>query len=203
MRKQVLLLFILLLPILASAQDDHVITDPHYRIKKTARCPKVLIDLSTGFNNNGGILGVGADYHFIKDMSIHGGLGTSTWGGKFYGGFKVHMRPCHVGWAFGGGLTYNTGIQEMVMDLPTIQGQDETVRLRYVPQTNVFIAGYRSWYVGRNRNRIYMQLGYSVPTNSKKYEQLSGSTITKEASRTIRGISPGGIIVALGFSLGV
>lgn len=203
MKKQVLLLLAICSFLCASAQEDHVVTEPGYRIKKQARCPKVLIDLSTGFNNNGGILGVGADYHFLSDVSVHGGVGIITsWGNKFYLGVKCHMRPCHVGWAFGGGVSYSTGLSESVEELPTISGNDEMVKLRYLPQTNIFGAAYRSWYVGRNRNRVYMQIGYSAPMTTKKYEQLTGTLLTKEASRAVRTTSPGGLILGFGFSIG-
>lgn len=204
MKKQVLLLLALCSFFGAEAQEDHVVTEPGYRISKSARCPKVLIDLSTGYNNNGGLLGVGADYHFIPDVSVHGGVGIiTTWGNKFYMGVKCHMRPCHQGWAFGAGVSYSTGKNEDVMEVATLSGHNEMVRFRFLPQTNVFGAAYRSWYVGRNRNRVYLQLGYSAPMTTKKYEQLSGTApLTKDASRTVRSISPGGLIVGFGFSIG-
>jgi len=203
MKKQVLLLVALISCLCASAQDDHVITDPNYRIKKQARCPKLLVDLSTGINNNGGLLGVGLDYHFISDISVQGGVGLlSSWGQKFYGGIKCHLRPCHTGWAFGGGVSYSTGISEYNGRFETVASSSELVSLRFLPQTNVFAAGYRSWYVGRNRNRVALQLGYSVSMTNKKYEQLSGNTLTKRGAALARSTSPGGIIVGFIFSLG-
>ncbi|GAA4464050.1 hypothetical protein GCM10023093_13650 [Nemorincola caseinilytica] len=187
----------------AKAQDDHVVTDPNYRIKKQARCPKLLVDLSTGINNNGGLLGAGLDYHFISDVSVHGGIGLlSTWGTKFYGGIKCHLRPCHTGWAFGGGYSYSTGIPEYSARFQTVNGTDEVVTLRYLPQSNVFAAGYRSWYVGHNRNRITLQLGYSISMTSRKYEQLSGTQLSKLGSSVAKFGSPGGFIAAFIFSLG-
>lgn len=203
MRRQVLLIVALLSFVCAKAQEDHVINDPTYRIKKQARCPKLLVDLSTGFNNNGGLLGAGVDYHFINDVSVHGGIGLiSSWGTKFYGGIKCHLRPCHTGWAFGGGLSYSTGISEYNGKFQTVTGEDELVSLRLLPQTNVFAAGYRSWYVGRNRNRIAMQLGYSISMTSKKYEQLSGNPLSRTGSAVAKFSSPGGLILAFIFSLG-
>ncbi len=204
MRKLVLFISVMLSVLATYAQEDHVITDPNYRIRKSARCPKVMIDLSSGLNNNGGILGVGGDWHFWRDFSVYGGMGLiSTWGFKYYGGLKLHLSPCHTGWSFGVGATYSTGMDQYTMsNVATTQGNQD-VSLRLLPQTNFVFAGYRNWYVGRNRNRFFLTLGYSAPLSGKQYEQLEGAALTRTGIRAVKNKAPGGFILGLGFSLGV
>jgi hypothetical protein len=172
-------------------------------VKKKPRCSKVYFDLSTGINNNGGLLGLGIDYHVSNDISVNAGIGPmSSWGYKFYLGGKAYLKPCHKGWALGFGGTYNTGINALSMRVETAQSKSELVELNCLPQANVFAAAYRHWRLGRNKNRIYLQLGWSLPVTSKKFEQISGNPITSESAAVVRFLSPGGPIIGLGFSFG-
>ena len=169
----------------------------------TGKCPSFFIALSLGLNNNTGIVGVNADIPVSNHFSVDAGIGFSTWGGKFYGGAKYFLKPCHYGWAFGSGITYNTGIKNFDDNLPTIDGATEEVELQLNPQVNLVFAAYRYWALGRNKSRFYIELGYSLPLlGSDRYTQTAGTPINDVASESIKLISPGGLIAAIGFAFG-
>lgn len=166
-------------------------------------CSKLYLDLGTGINANTSLLGGGVDYHITQDISLNAGIGLlSTWGSKFYFGGKGYLKPCHKGWAFGAGATYNTGISNLSTKVETINGQ-QLVELELLPQANLYAAAYKYWGLGRGRkSRFFMQLGISKSVTQKKFNQLSGPPITSDAAAVYRLLSPGGIIVGLGFSFG-
>lgn len=171
--------------------------------KMYARCSKLYIDLGTGMNANTGMLGGGLDYHVTKDVSINAGLGLLTsWGNKFYLGGKGYLKPCHKDWAFGGGLTYSSGISKYVSIQETIYGTKEKVTLDLLPQTCLFVSAYKYWKLGRNSNRFYLQLGWSRSLNAQKFTQTQGTPVSNTSAAVTRFISPGGLIVGAGFSFG-
>jgi hypothetical protein len=182
--------------------DDNGYSDGSQR-KMYARCSKLYIDLGTGLNANTGLLGGGVDYHVAKDISINAGLGLlSSWGNKFYIGGKGYLKPCHKDWAFGGGLTYNTGLSKYTSTQETIYGTNEEVTLDLLPQTCVYLSAFKYWKLGHKGNRFYMQLGWSRSMNAQKFKQISGTPVSSNSAAITRFISPGGLVFGLGFSFG-
>lgn len=201
MKTIISLLAVLLSVLVCNGQTDAT-GEGTQRVKKS-RCAKAFFDLSTGLNNNGGLLGLGADYHVTEDISINAGLGAITsWGYKFYLGTKFYFKPCHKGWAIGCGATYSTGIPSYTTKMETMQGGSELVELRLLPQTNVMASAYHHWRLGRNKNRMYLQLGWSIPVATEKFRQISGNALTVNSASVLKFLAPGGLIVGLGFSFG-
>jgi hypothetical protein len=169
-------------------------------------CSKAYFDISTGINNNGGLLGLGIDVHAASKVSVNGGVGlVSSWGYKLYLGAKYYLKPCHKGWAVGGGLTFSTGLPKVWRRMETAKNTVEEVGLKLLPQSNFFAAFYRSWRIGRNKNRMYLQLGLTHGLDNRKFEQLSGPQISTNSAERLKRRSPGGaggIIVGIGFSIG-
>ncbi len=208
MKKIILFLSMALVSLNVFAQStDGSERKPYKKEKNKAtpgKCPSFFIALSTGWNNNTGIVGVNAEVPVSQHFSVDGGVGISTWGEKLYGGAKYFLKPCHFGWAFGSGITYSTGLKNFDDNLPTIDGSTEPVELQLNPQVNLMFAAYRYWALGRNKSRFYIELGYTVPLNgSNRFTQTAGTPIDDVSVETIKILSPGGIIVAVGFSFGV
>ncbi len=179
---------------------------PNYKKEKresSNRPPVLYITPSTGINNNTGLVGVSLDVPVTQKVSIEGGAGLSTWGDKLYIGGKYFLQPGHRGWAFGVGLTYNTGISNYQPTLETIYNTNEVVQLDLHPQTNVFLAAYRYWKLGRRANRIYLELGWSVALSGNRFDQTAGDQISDNANNEMNLLAPGGLIVGCGFSFGV
>ena len=179
----------------------------HYKETKkeyTGRPPVLYITTSTGINNNTGLVGVGIDVPVGQKLLLGAGAGISTWGDKIYIGGKYFLRPGHTGWAFGGGVTHNTGLTNFTDNLETVYGNTEQVTLNLNAQTNVFLAAYRYWSIGRKRiNKFYLELGWSVPLTGDRFDQTDGDPISSNSTATMNLLSPGGIIVGAGFSFGV
>jgi hypothetical protein len=179
----------------------------HYKKSKkeyTGRPPVLYINTSTGINNNTGLVGVGIDVPVGQKLLLGAGAGISTWGDKIYIGGKYFLRPGHTGWAFGGGVTHNTGLTNFTDNLETVYGNTEQVTLNLNAQTNVFLAAYRYWSIGRKRiNKFYLELGWSVPLTGDRFDQTDGDPISSNSTATMNLLSPGGIIVGAGFSFGV
>jgi hypothetical protein len=208
MRKVLLSAMFMLSCCASFAQEDNrepANYDGAQRTNKQAErgCRNLYIDLGTGINANTSMLGGGLDYHITSDISLNAGIGlASSWGTKFYFGGKGYLKPCHKGWAFGAGGTYSSGISNFTTKLETIQGQEE-VELNLLPQANIYVSAFKYWGLGRGRkSRFFLQLGYSRSVTQKKFNQISGSPVTSNSASVIKLLSPGGIILGLGFSFG-
>ncbi len=155
---------------------------------------------STGINNQSGILGINLELPVTANVSIGSGFGGGTWGNKFYAEARYYFQPAFKGWAIGAGITHASGFDNMKASLQTVYYGTTQVTLSSEPVTNAFVAGYRIWRLGRNRNRFYTELGYSAALNSPRYTVTSGETLTTDGDRTVKLLSPGGIVAAVGFS---
>ena len=205
--KQLPLVFLIAIYALnANAQQRGGIVKGHpgYKNKRHKSCPVFYITTGTGINNNTGLLGVNFDKPVAKSVSVAGGLGISSWGYKFFVGGSYYLKPCHRGWAFGGGLTYNTGIHDYQQNnVETVYGTKETVQLELHPQANVFVAAYHYWSIGKRSNRLFAEIGWSQRvTTGYKFTQTYGSPISKTSADVYNLISPGGPIIGAGFSFG-
>jgi hypothetical protein len=197
MKKPLLFVLIALLSANISIAQNRKKAPP----EKDTRCPKVYIGFGTGINFSTGLIGFNVDVP-IKDLSLSAGAGLSSWGTKVYGEARYYFSPCNRGWALGTGLTLNTGLTNFQSDLPTTRGT-RTVTMDLNPKTNLFLCGYRFWNMGKHNNRFYLQLGYSLPLSNDDYTIRSGDVLTSESVAAMDLVSPGGLIVGIGFSFGV
>jgi len=199
--KKIILIALVMLSVKAIAQEGA--NKESTELKKNEQCSKVYFDLSTGINNNGGLLGLGVDFNVTPDITINAGMGPlTTWGYKFYLGAKAFKKPCRLGWALGWGVTYSSGVPELSINMETLANQSEMVGIKCLPQTNFFLSAYHYWRLGKNKNRMYMQFGWSLPVNADKFEQSWGTPISANSATVLRILSPGGPIIGLGFSFG-
>ncbi len=198
--KKINLLFLLLsFAVGAFAQHKNDMKPTHK--KSRGACPKMYVTISTGLNNPTGLIGLNLDVPVLKSLSVEGGAGISTWGSKVTAGLKYYFSPCHRGWALGAGITHNTGLNNFTTNLETVYGTEE-VTLNLLPQTNVYIAGYKFWNLGRRNNRIYTMLGWSIPFSNHNYDELYGDDLSSNGKTTLSILTPGGLVVGFGFSFG-
>lgn len=165
-------------------------------------CPKLYIGVSTGLEMPSGLIGFNIDVPVTEKFSLGGGAGLSSWGYKAYGEGRFYFGKCNRGWALGAGATYNTGLTNFSSTLPTTMG-DATVGMTLNPKTNVFIAGYRFWNLGRSGHRIHLAVGYSIRTDDDNYAVTNGYTLTSEGKQVMTILAPGGLMVGVGFTFGV
>lgn len=177
------------------------IAAPGYRNRQES-CPKFYIGLSTGINNQSGILGVNFDIPVTTQFSLGTGLGFSSWGYKTYGEGRFYFKECNRGWALGAGVTYNTGIRDIPLEMPTTIGTTEVI-MDWEPMANVMFSAYHFFNLGRGGHRFYLQLGWSQALNNAPYTVKSFHTLTSEGETAMNLLSPGGLIFAFGFSFGL
>ncbi len=164
-----------------------------------ASCASAYLGFNLGINNPNGLIGISVDIPVVKFLSVNGGIGLSSWGGKYYGELRGYLGQCHRGWAAGAGVSRNTGLTDFNIQLNTTAG-NKTVTLDLLPQSNIFINLYRFWTIGKNRNRFYTMTGYSVPLITEGYFKVKSSDIlTDESYRVMKAQQPGGIAFGLGW----
>ncbi len=82
-------------------------------------------------------------------------------------------------------------------------GQNETVTLDLKPVGNVFLSFGYAWKLGK-KSRFHLEGGYAVPLNTDDYyEVTSGETLSDTSERVLQMMRPGGLIIALGFDIGI
>ncbi len=178
-------------------------TKPRSAIVRPSHCPKIYITTSTGINNNTGVVGFNFEMPVDKNISVDAGAGISTWGSKVTASGKYYLNPCQRGWAFGLGFTYNTGIDGYESKMETIYGK-ELVKMNLQSCTNIFFAAYRYWNLGKRYNRFFLEFGWSVPlSGGNRYEMVYGDPLSDASRQAMNILSPGGPIVACGFSFGI
>lgn len=191
----VLSLSLLLLAATADAQNRGS------RGRKSETCPKLYIGISTGIENPSGLMGFNMDVP-VKNLSLGAGTGFSSWGYKSYFEARYYFKPCNRGWAVGTGVTYNTRSQNYTINLPTTLG-DQDVSMILNHKTNVYIAGYRFWNLGKGGGRFYLGLGYSFRLDENNYSITSGHVLTNDGKTVMRILAPGGLMIAAGLSFGI
>ena len=164
-------------------------------------CPKFYIGLSTGIDNQSGFLGVNFDVPVTGHFSLGTGLGLGTWGFKTYGEGRFYFKECNRGWALGAGVTYATGLQDFVVEMPTTAGTNN-VLMDLEPVVNATVSGYRFFSLG-DRHRFHLQLGWSQRFNSNPYTIKSGDVLTSDGNTAMNILAPGGLVFAFGFTFGL
>lgn len=165
-------------------------------------CPKFYLGISSGLNNHSGILGVNFDVPVTTQFSLGTGVGISSWGYKAYGEGRFYFKECNRGWALGAAFTYNTGLQNFVLEMPTTIGNVD-VDMDLEPSPNVAVSAYHFFNLGRGGHRFYLQLGWSQSIVSNPYTITSGHTLTSDGETVMNLLSPGGLIFGFGFSFGL
>lgn len=190
-----------------SAQDNNI--PPENKTKKKDhvrldRGPAIYITTSTGINNNTGIVGFNFELPVNERVAIDAGPGFGTWAYKVYAGAKYYLKPAQRGFAFGAGFTYAVGEHRMRHLETSIYGNTTESIYQQNPRTNVLFAAYRYWSLGEQYNRLYAQLGWSIPlSGGDKITQISGPRMSENSIRRRESLAPGGPILAIGISFGV
>ena len=162
------------------------------RTEVKGKCPVGYISLSTGFNNSVGLLGLVGDIPVSKAVSVEAGLGLSSWGTKLTLGGKYYLRPCHRGWAFGAGVTHNTGLANFHNKMETNNSSSDDVWLNLNPVSNLYFAAYHYVNLGARNNRFYTMIGYSMSLTANPWDQIDGYPISANSRYTPRERRPGG-----------
>jgi hypothetical protein len=185
---------------------------PMSKNTRNENCRKYYINLSGGINNPTSFPGLDFEYCINDKFSAFAGLGgipLGSWGAKFSIGGRYYTKPCHMGWAFGGGITRNFGSPAgaFVLDVPNSNNSSEnSIELYLNPILSANACGYRFWNIGKKGNRFYIQLGANINfTDKSKWYSIKSSTspISNTEKKFIELLAPGPIVTGMGFSFGL
>ncbi len=172
---------------------------PRDSVSQANMRPVLYIGFSGGINNPSGIPGLDFNIRLRDDVTLDVGLGASTWGNKLYGGVKYHFQEHRVGWALGGGIIFNSGMDNKKARLETTMGRRE-VTLSLKPMVAINLSAYRYWKIGRKQNRFFVNVGYNQRLTDINIHQVYGAPITANSMSKIKRFAPGGVTLGLGFS---
>ena len=173
----------------------------HQSIAQSA-CQTTYLGFGGGINSPTGMIGVTIEHAVGKQLTLDAGFGLSGWGYRATVGGKYFLQECYRGLAFGMAWSRSTGIEEIELDMEVVTGETESVTLEYLPQDNIQISTYLYWPL-KDRGRFHLQVGYSANVSPKNYNVLSNHSLSKFSEDVMRLATPGGIIVAAGFSFGL
>lgn len=189
---------ILTLPAYTQAYDY-----PERQTEALEFVPGGYLGLSSGINNFNGMIGVNGEIKIIRNLTIAGGAGLGSWGYKFAGAIRYYIHY-PKGFNFGLGYSTATGLQGFETELETSRpGGNQMVELNLNRANNLnFTASYQ-WRLGK-RFRLGLELGYAFPLQDKAWELVTDDVVLSDTSEQVMEIlTPGGLILGFGFSIGL
>ena len=183
-----------------STDKNNAQTQSGKRKERNQKPPACYIGIGLGMNHPSGVFGFDFNIPVSNYVTIDAGAGTSTWGNKLFAEVKYYLKPMQRGWAFGGGLTFSSGQDNFKARLETQYYGRQRVTLALKPQANIFAGIYHYWTLGRSHSRFYVDLGWSVPLHEAQFDRKYGPALSTNGVRSVKFISPGGLMGGLGFS---
>jgi hypothetical protein len=192
------LLIIIALPVFSQAYDY-----PERQTEALEFVPGGYLGLSTGINNFNGMLGINGEIKIIRNLTIAGGAGIGGWGYKFAGAVRYYLHY-PKGFCFGLGYSTATGMQGFEAELETTRpGGSQMVELNLNRANNLNLTASYQWRLGK-RFRLGLDLGYAFPLQDKAWELVSDDIVLSDTSEQVMDIlTPGGLILGFGFSIGL
>lgn len=192
------LLLVLSLPAFSQTYDY-----PERKIDPTEFVPGGYLGLSTGINNFNGMLGINGELKIVKNLTAAGGAGIGGWGYKFAAAIRYYIHY-PKGWCFGLGYSSATGVKGFEAELETsYPGGDQIVLLNLNRANNLNLTGGYQWRLGK-RFRLGLEIGYAFPLQDQAWEVVSENVVLSDTSEQVMNIlTPGGLIIGFGFSVGI
>jgi hypothetical protein len=189
--------------VFTTARGQGLYDAPLEEKKQLAFVPNIFIGPGVGTNNISGMMGVLAELHVYKKITVAGGMGISYWGGKF--SFQTRFyRRYPVGVFYGIGLSTSTGMKSYKMDLEVENKQDPVnveMELHKVNCLNLSIGQHLK--LGR-RMRLNFELGYAIPLQADFYDiKTPDVQLTDASENQMALLAPGGLILGIALSLGL
>ncbi len=156
---------------------------------------------SIGLNSPNGFLGFYVETPVSEKLALNGHLGIGIWGLKYtLGGrlYKQYPSKLYYSASFSG----NSGINNMELELETSPGESNIVHLDLKrAQTINLSIGYHFSFV-ENKLRINIESGYAIPLTPDPWVITDNQSITDLSNNMLDLISPGGLILSIGLSIG-
>lgn len=171
----------------------------------TDSLPKFYLGIGTGVNNYTGILGVGIDFRVYHSVILRAGIGIGTWGSKVTIGVRYEMEQFKGrGWVMGLSYSYCSGLSnfqtQLAVDTSTFYAGtvNKQVTLNLLPASTLNLTASYNWTFHKH-NKFYLEFGYALALQSAPYEVLDGSMLDYTSQIVLKELSPGGLVLDLGF----
>jgi len=175
-------------------------TNPY--LKEYEALAKAYIGISTGLNNVVGIIGPELKIVASPKFLVGAGIGIGSWGYKYSGHVEYHPKGVYA-FFIKGGYMHATGLSDFEIEMEVTGGQDEMVTMDLNPVRNVFLSFGYARKLGK-KSRFHLEGGYAVPLNTDDYyEVTSGETLSSTSEQVLQMMRPGGLVIALGFDIGI
>lgn len=202
MKKVIILIVILLLPLYSFAQYQNPGKEEKSPAKESTSYP-VYLGFGSGFNHYTGLIGLSAEGKIFGNFTLLGDLGIGSFF-KASAGIRYYQHYSK-GLFYGLGVSYSPGADSVNIKLETTTSGNTTekvaLKLNNIETLNLSI-GY-AWKLGK-RARFNLETGYALLLNSKPYEVLTPGVVLTSTSKAIMNLTiPGGFLFGLGFSFGL
>lgn len=201
MKKFYTLLFLIIFGVGAYCQEE-----PTADMTTTVQEPLIYIGsigLDGGINYEG-IVALSAEVNVVKNFCVNGAVGMDFWGSKLtIGGRFYSSYPKGV--FYGASFSHSSGVKGAKLNLETTTSgtSTEKIELNLKPVSNLNLAIGYQWKLG-NRFRIHMDIGYAVALEPEPWEVVTpGKELTKISEQILNFYAPGGLMLGLGFSVGL
>jgi hypothetical protein len=166
------------------------------------RVPVIYFSGGGGINNRG-IVSVGAEVKIIKNLTVNGSAGLGLWGSKLTCGLRYYKNyPKGIYYSASYGVA--TGIDSFNIQLTTTTStKPQKVLLELNEARNINLAIGYIWKINR-KFKLNFEAGYAFPLNLTTYEVLTPDIELDDSSkRYMEMLSPGGILLGFGISIGI
>jgi hypothetical protein len=172
------------------------------KVSRSARdIPKNYLGLSIGVNNISGAIGATVEVPINDNYSSKIGLGLGSWGVKTAIAGKYYTEYC-TSWSFGAGYSTASGTKGALLTLITSTGSEsQTIKMDLERAHMIDLVAGKSW---GKKVRFGVELGYSVKVAGGTFATQDKTIVLSTLStRTMKFLSPDGLIFGLGLSFGL
>jgi hypothetical protein len=163
--------------------------------------PQFYLGLGTGINSYTALLGISGNYRVAEKLFIEGGLGIGMWGYKTSIGLRYH-RNLLKGLTYGFSFASCSGLKEFTTEMEVQSGAIEEVTMDLSRANTLNLKTGYFWTLGTS-NTFYIDAGYSFALNNQPYKVQDGSALSSTSIAVMEILSPGGILLGLGFTFGL
>ncbi|MAE84840.1 MAG: hypothetical protein CMB80_19030 [Flammeovirgaceae bacterium] len=162
----------------------------------------IYLNFSAGLDNHVGLFGIGFSIPVADQFGIRTGIGLGGWGLKYNLGVKA-MEFGKDGWGFGLGYSYCPGIRDFEVTFTSQNNTANSFNLDLLPVGSINLTLNKNWVLGET-NILYLESGYAFKTGGPEiYRVNSGGTLNSSDEYILEILRPGGIILAIGFQIGL
>lgn len=161
--------------------------------------------ISTGINNQTGIIGFSYQNYFTDNLGFCIGAGLGTWGYKLSLGTRISKANSKSGFLIG--FSRATGVDNVKLTTPvetpsgTTLNEEVIINCKPVHTFNIAYTNFTA--VGSKGNRLQFDIGFSLLLNDQAELNYSiasipqGHTLTSQSKAAIKAIQPGGLLLGM------